>query len=867
VRQKLKTSLSFNPERHSLSVSVVLLLLSISFSFFFFSPHQAEASHCEEYRPFEAEGYLFDNYQDVEYSIDGYLIIHLKIKNTFYSDRPWTSRVKVLNDDCDGGSSFDYKKEDVSLSPGTEYFSFRFTSPTHYDIWNDDLNIPETCASCSGDIDLFPGFYEVLFWTIIPGDFSHVLTSSFRIRNDEDDAPIISETLPTPEQCAGQTLFTRGRTFSPYEKVEYVDGLLRYHFRFNSPFNWAFWWRSKLVFHDENCIPKQSLRPDFNTQVLPPYTRYYSVRFSSPTHYDIWSDESNTIVPCPACSVDITEENPFSYVSFSGEQAYVSYFRSTPFPILEEDYEEKLDPVIFIPGILGSWEKNGEWVIDPVLHTFDDIIKTFELNGYVLGETLFTFPYDWRISNVLTAVLLRDKINEVQEICECEKVDLVAHSMGGLVSRQYIQSPQYEDDVDQLIFLGTPHLGSPKAYLTWEGGEISEKANLFTNAQKFILKREGQKLGYENLFDYIRNKPIVSVEQLLPIFDYIRDKDIDILREYPEMYPQNTFLENLNNNISQFFSAGIKISNIVGNLGDRSTIQSIKVIDSEFLPKWEHGYPDHFYDTNSDQGLEFGVGDKTVPLYSASFIVDDLTIISSIHNGLPKNAQAIVFEKLTKKDPVEISDTYSLPNIKLLILKILSPVDVQVITPDGKKIGKNFETGEEINEIDGAFYSGFLTDNEYVTIINPLDGDYKVITEGTDDGGEYTVATAYITEEGNFENDFSSYIIPNTTEEIKVLINTENPEESGMEETTIITLETLQEQIELLWQLGWITDEDYKENLQNIIHSMTNLGDDVKGKQKLLGILFKRLDIGLKKNFISENGYNVLKEDLNLLTF
>ncbi|UOG77424.1 hypothetical protein MTX78_23600 (plasmid) [Hymenobacter tibetensis] len=41
------------------------------------------------------------------------------------------------------------------------------------------------------------------------------------------------------------------------------------------------------------------------------------------------------------------------------------------------------------------------------------------------------------------------------------KVDLVGHSMGGLLSRQYIQGPDYRQDVNRLITLNTPHSGSP----------------------------------------------------------------------------------------------------------------------------------------------------------------------------------------------------------------------------------------------------------------------------------------------------------------------------------------------------------------------------------------------------------------------
>jgi len=42
-----------------------------------------------------------------------------------------------------------------------------------------------------------------------------------------------------------------------------------------------------------------------------------------------------------------------------------------------------------------------------------------------------------------------------------DKVILIAHSMGGLVSRAYLESANYREDVVELYTLGTPHLGVP----------------------------------------------------------------------------------------------------------------------------------------------------------------------------------------------------------------------------------------------------------------------------------------------------------------------------------------------------------------------------------------------------------------------
>lgn len=50
-----------------------------------------------------------------------------------------------------------------------------------------------------------------------------------------------------------------------------------------------------------------------------------------------------------------------------------------------------------------------------------------------------------------------------------ERVDVVAHSMGGLAVRYYLQSGG-ADDVRRVVFLATPHRGTYAAYVAWGAG-------------------------------------------------------------------------------------------------------------------------------------------------------------------------------------------------------------------------------------------------------------------------------------------------------------------------------------------------------------------------------------------------------------
>jgi len=63
------------------------------------------------------------------------------------------------------------------------------------------------------------------------------------------------------------------------------------------------------------------------------------------------------------------------------------------------------------------------------------------------------------------AVILGEYIDHVQSATGAEKVDLLVHSMGGMISRYYLDRVMTDVDVAQLIILGTPMAGSDCARL------------------------------------------------------------------------------------------------------------------------------------------------------------------------------------------------------------------------------------------------------------------------------------------------------------------------------------------------------------------------------------------------------------------
>jgi pimeloyl-ACP methyl ester carboxylesterase len=128
------------------------------------------------------------------------------------------------------------------------------------------------------------------------------------------------------------------------------------------------------------------------------------------------------------------------------------------------------------------------------------------------------FPYDWRLDNRVNARRLETVVRARLESWRSHsdnpsaRVILVAHSMGGLVARYYLEVLEGWRDCRALITLGTPFRGS-------------------LNAVDFLAN--GYKRLFVDLTDVLRSCP--SVYQLLPIYqavlngnDYVRVAETDI---------------------------------------------------------------------------------------------------------------------------------------------------------------------------------------------------------------------------------------------------------------------------------------------------------------------------------------------------
>lgn len=131
------------------------------------------------------------------------------------------------------------------------------------------------------------------------------------------------------------------------------------------------------------------------------------------------------------------------------------------------DTEDK-KPVILVHG----------WTSDSSTWYVDDSSALVE--GLVAGDgsqPSKRHPWTFEYPNIggirVSGAALGEAIAYIGGLSDAPTVSLVAHSMGGLVSRAYLQSeartpsdavyPDFRDDVDILVTLSTPHLGTSQA--------------------------------------------------------------------------------------------------------------------------------------------------------------------------------------------------------------------------------------------------------------------------------------------------------------------------------------------------------------------------------------------------------------------
>ncbi len=111
---------------------------------------------------------------------------------------------------------------------------------------------------------------------------------------------------------------------------------------------------------------------------------------------------------------------------------------------------------------------------------YGQLISFLEGLGYseqagAADQQLHVFPYDWRLSNLENA----RRLGAFIEALDHEgPVDLLAHSMGGLIAHAYLAQNRGSHSVRKFISMGTPYLGAAAPLLYAQGVEGEQEGIL-----------------------------------------------------------------------------------------------------------------------------------------------------------------------------------------------------------------------------------------------------------------------------------------------------------------------------------------------------------------------------------------------------
>lgn len=97
-------------------------------------------------------------------------------------------------------------------------------------------------------------------------------------------------------------------------------------------------------------------------------------------------------------------------------------------------------------------------------NTYSDFINTYNQ----ANRPVYLFAYDWRMDYEFNAIRLDNLINQLN--LSNSKPILIAHSMGGLIARQYVSQSNRAKKISAIITVGTPYWGSPKSAYSMRSG-------------------------------------------------------------------------------------------------------------------------------------------------------------------------------------------------------------------------------------------------------------------------------------------------------------------------------------------------------------------------------------------------------------
>jgi hypothetical protein len=258
------------------------------------------------------------------------------------------------------------------------------------------------------------------------------------------------------------------------------------------------------------------------------------------------------------------------------------------------------------------------------ISVYTPLFDYLESHGYQENATLFPFAFDWRKSAEFNAEALLAKIDEVRAATGAPKVDILAHSQGGLVTNAALADARSAGKVARVMTLGTPYLGATKALGVLDYGEPCQREAL---GICILDNDEAQKLvtNFPGFLDLLPSRAFYGAAYLSPVFTlFDRNGDgaiegfVDFTHQRAKLADRNLTLIDQSTAFHDrvdFWSPAdpsVELIRLVGS--GMPTIQTV----IEYLEEDCSGIL-WWHDCHLTEKSQFGYGngDGTVPLHSA----------------------------------------------------------------------------------------------------------------------------------------------------------------------------------------------------------------------------------------------------------
>ncbi|MEO7911542.1 MAG: permease [Roseiflexaceae bacterium] len=402
-------------------------------------------------------------------------------------------------------------------------------------------------------------------------------------------------------------------------------------------------------------------------------------------------------------------------------------------------------PVVFVPGLAGSFNLTvlldwrgptlSGWDFPPFVDQGKIFLDTFKRAGYTRDVDLFWAFYDWRKSvNDNATNYLIPWINRARSRSSHSKVILVAYSMGGLVSRSYIQSDAYtaRNDVERLITVGTPHRGAPEAYFPWEGGELrwDPTVNAVLKVYLWYLEHIHPFQSRLDILKTIRTQ-VPGIRDLLALDDYLTSQGPPSISKLEDLMQQRNLWGDLALSPAGLATllARTPLTTISGT--GFATLQSL-VVQADPAPNAD---PPRYVDgvPLEAQNVTTNNGDGTVLVASARINdarVHNLPTVVVSHDNLPDQTVGLVLRELGIPVPTTAAVAPAQPR---LVIMTASPVELTVEMPAVQPavLGVEATAARRQRRVRSRNYGHKGKQLNMVVIPAPAIGTYNIRVRGT----------------------------------------------------------------------------------------------------------------------------------------